>query len=405
MTDPTTLNVTINGTGFAGDYTARTYGMIPHRNGVDIRLAGVTSGRLENAERFADSHGVATAYASHEEMLQAVQPTIDNIACANAAHGPYTIEAARAGVPVIVLEKPPVVWPGYTEDRTADAATRKRESMDYLAEVLDEVAGSGSRLLYAEDFVYVDGMKGLVEVLIEAIATGQGRVLWQQGVCAHQGSHAPAYDTPALSGGGALFNKACHPLGPCLYLKQAEGIIRDGRPIRPVSVNAVALQVLKHQPEASGRHFRVLQNVDDFGRITVVFDDHTVAEVVGSDLSVSGIRNELRVITDFRAVRHADQSQQRKRIVPARRQRRRRPAASRKTAHRPGHQFSQAPAVSRSRLRQRDERCGRLCPGPGSYPPVGPTDGVGHDGRADGRLRIGRIRRRNGRHFRIHPRS
>ncbi|GIS60867.1 MAG: hypothetical protein CM1200mP2_30920 [Planctomycetaceae bacterium] len=57
--------------------------------------------------------------------------------------------------------------------------------------------------------------------------------------------------------------------------------------------------MLKHQPEASGRHFRVLQNVDDFGRITVVFDDHTVAEVVGSDLSISGIRNELRVITDF----------------------------------------------------------------------------------------------------------
>ena len=299
MTAPVTLDVTINGTGFAGDYTARTYGLIPHRNGVDIRLAGVTSGRMENAERFAGSHGVTTAYASHVEMLEAVQPTIDNIACANAAHGPYTIEAARAGVPVIVLEKPPVVWPGYTEDRTADAATRKRESMDYLAEVLDEVAGSGSRLLYAEDFVYVDGVKGLVEVLIEAIAGGQGRVLWQQGVCAHQGSHAPAYDTPALSGGGALFNKACHPLGPCLYLKQAEGIIRNGHPIRPVSVTAVALQVLKHQPEASGRHFRVLQNVDDFGRITVVFDDHTVAEVVGSDLSISGIRNELRVITDF----------------------------------------------------------------------------------------------------------
>lgn len=48
MTDRTTLNVTINGTGFAGDYTARTYGMIPHRNGVDIRLAGVTSGRMPN---------------------------------------------------------------------------------------------------------------------------------------------------------------------------------------------------------------------------------------------------------------------------------------------------------------------------------------------------------------------
>jgi predicted dehydrogenase len=273
MTDRTTLNVTINGTGFAGDYTARTYGMIPHRNGVDIRLAGVTSGRMPNAERFANSHAVATAYASHKEMLHAVQPSIDNIACANAAHGPCTIEAARAGVPVIVLEKPPVIWPGYSEERTADAATRKRESMDYLAEVLDAVAGSGSRLLYAEDFVYVDGMKGLVELLIEAIATGQGRVLWQQGVCAHQGSHAPAYDTPALSGGGALFNKACHPLGPCLYLKQAEGIVRNGRPIRPVAVTAVALQVLKHLPEASGRHFRVLQAISGYYKTWTTLDE------------------------------------------------------------------------------------------------------------------------------------
>lgn len=118
-------------------------------------------------------------------------------------------------------------------------------------------------------------------------------------MCAHQGSHAPAYDTPSKSGGGALFNKACHPLGPCLYLKQAEGLLWDGRPIRPWKVSAVALQVLKHQPAASGEHFRVMQNVDDFGRVTVLFEDHTVAEALGHDLSISGIRNELSVIADF----------------------------------------------------------------------------------------------------------
>jgi hypothetical protein len=57
--------------------------------------------------------------------------------------------------------------------------------------------------------------------------------------------------------------------------------------------------VLKGQPPAAGEHFRVMQNVDDFGRLTVVFEDHTVAEVVGHDLSISGIRNELSVIADF----------------------------------------------------------------------------------------------------------
>lgn len=293
------LKITINGTGFAGDYTTRVYGMIPHKNGVTLELAGVTSGRKENAERFAQTHGFQKAYTDHAAMIQEIQPDIDNIACANFAHGPYTMESARAGVPVIVLEKPPVIWPGYAEGRTASAETRKQESMAFLAEVLDAVRDGGSKLLYAEDFVYFDGIKGFVETLIEAQKVGKGTILYQRGVCAHQGSHAPAYDTPSKSGGGALFNKACHPLGPCLYLKQAEGILRNGKPIRPAKVSAVALQVLKHQPEAAGEHFRVMQNVDDFGRVTVVFEDQTVAEVLGHDLSISGIRNDVSIIADF----------------------------------------------------------------------------------------------------------
>ena len=252
---PRHLKVTINGTGFAGDYTARCYGLIPHKNGVTLELAGVTSGRLENAERFAKERGVAKAYQNHAEMLAAEKPDIDNIACANYAHGAYAIEAAKSGVPVIVLEKPPVIWPGYVENREAGAQTKKNESMGYLAQVLDAVRAGGSKLLYAEDFVYFDGIKGLVETLIEAQKTGKGKVLYQRGVCAHQGSHAPAYDTPAKSGGGALFNKACHPLGPCLYLKQAEGILRTGKPIRPWKVSAAALQVLKHQPAEAVRTF------------------------------------------------------------------------------------------------------------------------------------------------------
>ena len=296
-----TLRVAINGTGFAGDYTAKSYSMIPHQNGVNIELSGVVSGRVENAQRFAATHGVQAAFDSHSAMIESVRPDIDNICSANFTHGPYAIEAAQAGVPVIVLEKPPIIWPGYAEGREADPAARKRESMDALADVLDAVRASGSKLLYAEDFVYVDGIKGIVELLIEAGAakSGKGKVLYQRGVCAHQGSHAPAYDTPSKSGGGSLFNKACHPLGPVLFLKQVEGILGTGQPIRPVGVSAVAMQVLKHQPESSGEFFRVMQNVDDFGRITVLFQDQTIAEVIGHDLSISGIRNEFSVITDF----------------------------------------------------------------------------------------------------------
>lgn len=294
-----TLKITISGTGFAGDFVARSFGMLPHRNGIDLHLAGVNSGHLGNAERFAKKHGVARAFASHREMLEAVAPDIDCIACANYAHAQYVKEAAAAGVKVVVLEKPPLIWPGYPEGREAPAAIRKAESMVALEEMLQAVAESGTKLLYAENFVYIDPMKALVELIREADQRGKGRVLLQQGVCAHQGSHAPDYDTPAKSGGGSLFNKACHPLGPALYLKQVEGLLRDGKPIRPVQVSAVALQVLKDQPAAAGEHFRVMQNVDDFARVTVVFADGTVAELYGYDLSISGIRNEFSAITDF----------------------------------------------------------------------------------------------------------
>ena len=292
------LNVTISGTGFAGDFTAQSFGMIPHENALDLQLAGVCSGHLGNAERFAERYGVARAFASHAEMLEAVRPEIDCIACANHAHAQYVIEAAIAGVRVIVLEKPPLIWPGHPEGREAPAAEQKEESMARLDEVLDAVEVHGAKLLYAENFVYVDGVKAIVEALGESVAQGKGRVLLQQGVCAHQGSHAPAYDTPSKSGGGALFNKACHPLGPALYLKQIEGILRDGLPIRPAEVSAVARQILKGLPEPSGEHFRVMQNVEDYGRVTVVFGDGTVAELTGHDLSISGIRNVFTVITD-----------------------------------------------------------------------------------------------------------
>lgn len=297
--EPRHLNVCISGTGFAGDFTAQCFGMVPHRNGLSIQLAGVTSGHLGNARNFAQKHGIAKAYLSHEAMLRAIKPQIDSIACANHVHAQYVMEAARGGVKVIVLEKPPIIWPGYAEHRDADAETKKRETMAALGAVLDAVEAAGVKLLYAENFVYVDGVKAMAELLMEAEPRKKGRILYQWGVCAHQGSHAPAYDTPSKSGGGSLLNKVCHPLGPALYLKQIEGILRNGAPIRPVKVSAVALQVMKHLPKSAGEHFRVMQNVDDLARVTVVFQDGSVAELSGYDLSISGIRNEFAVISDF----------------------------------------------------------------------------------------------------------
>src|SRR5947207_1458029 len=125
---PRILRVTLNGTGFAANYTAACYGLIPHKNGVAIELAGVTSGHRERAEAFARAWGITRAYATHAEMVEVIRPDIDNVCCANHAHGAYVREAAQAGVKVIVLEKPPIIWPGFAESREATPALRTRET-------------------------------------------------------------------------------------------------------------------------------------------------------------------------------------------------------------------------------------------------------------------------------------
>ena len=69
-----TLKIALNGTGFAGAFTAEVYSEIPHKNEVNIELAGVCAGRLENAKGFAARYGVKEAFAEHAQMLAAIEP-------------------------------------------------------------------------------------------------------------------------------------------------------------------------------------------------------------------------------------------------------------------------------------------------------------------------------------------
>ena len=112
------------------------------------------------------------------EHIDAIKD-IDNIVSANHTHGPFVIEAAEGGAKLVTLEKPPVIWPGYEEGREASAEVRKRESMEYLATVLDAVRANGTKLLYAENFIYVSAVFGMVNILEQAMKTGKGKILHQ----------------------------------------------------------------------------------------------------------------------------------------------------------------------------------------------------------------------------------
>ena len=100
-----------------------------------------------------------------------------------------------------------------------------------------------------------------------------------------------------MYGGGALLGKGCHPLGAALFLKREEGLRRDGRPILPQSVVAETRSLTKVDtfdtvptPLRTG-----YDDVEDFGILVCTFSDGTIAEIVGADTTLGGVRNLMTV--------------------------------------------------------------------------------------------------------------
>jgi len=283
-----TVRVGIAGTKFSGFYQHWSY---KQAAGIDVQLVGVTSGNPENAKAFAQKHGIQQAYTNFSEMLDKADLDVVSLCVPNSLHGSFAIEAAEGGVKVVVVEKPMTIWPGYVEGREASAEQKKTETMRYVDEILDTFDRTGTKMLYAENFVYMPGVLSAMQTFKE----GGGHIIDIEGECSHWGSHATYYDKIHLSGGGALIGKTVHPLGTALYAKYCEGIFRNGEPIRPVSVFATILQIMKAMPEEAQENFVVMQNVEDWSLLLVQFDDGTIAQLKGTDTYLAGIKNTVEI--------------------------------------------------------------------------------------------------------------
>jgi predicted dehydrogenase len=256
-----------------------------------VQLVGVTSGNPENAKEFAHKHDIQQAYMNFADMLDKAELDVVSLCVPNSLHGPFAIEAAEKGVKVVVVEKPVTIWPGYAEGKEASAERKKVETMQYVDEILDTFDRTGSKLLYAENFVYMPGVLSAIQTFRE----GGGHIIDIEGECSHWGSHATYYDKIQLSGGGALISKTVHPLGAALYTKYCEGIFRNQEPIRPEAVFAVTSQIMKAMPQKAQENFVVMQNVEDWSLLMVKFSDGAMAQLKGTDTYLAGIKNTVEI--------------------------------------------------------------------------------------------------------------
>lgn len=257
-----------------------------------IQLAGIFSRRFQPTQKLADSYGTRAS-----ESLSALIEASDVIhICTPPSNHDEIALMCLARQRHCIVEKP---FTGFFSQKPSnsgqpgpswtDARNTTRNSINKL---LETEARSRGRIHYAENWVYAPAVQKEREILEK---TGD-QILWMEGQESHSGSHASYYGSWKQSGGGSIMGKGVHPLTAALYLKRVEAR-RCGMPaIRPVSVSARTHTVTALSNYRGASVIRTdYEDVEDYGRLHVVFSDGTIADIVATELVMGGVHNVLEV--------------------------------------------------------------------------------------------------------------
>ena len=293
-----TIRVGMVGAGFAADFHTLAFREV---RGIRCDVVAVTSARPESAEAFRARHGIKTAYRGLEEMLHSADVDVVDLCVPTNVHLPMAMQAVEAGKHVIV-EKPLTGYCGEVgvtgEDEVIGETVARSRMLDSVMEQCGKLgrllAQTGRRFMYAENWVYAPAVQKARRLMEQS----GGTVLRMVAEESHPGSHASYARYWRLAGGGSLLRTGSHPVGGVLYIKQAEGLAKFGRPIRPRHVVAetaflTRIEAFVQEPE---KHLKTgLADCEDWGAALITFEDGSVASVCSSDVVLGGIYNHLDV--------------------------------------------------------------------------------------------------------------
>jgi predicted dehydrogenase len=252
----------------------------------------------QRAAAYAAKHGIPRAFGSLAEMLSRVELDAVDLVVPNHVHAQYAIEAARAGKHII-CEKPLTGYfgePDTAEEQPIGKTIPKQRMLERVMEDCDAVAQAvkqaGVRFCYAENWVYAPAFVKLRRL---AQVAG-GTILRIEAEESHSGSPSVYAKRWRTAGGGSLNLKGSHPLGAVLQLKQWEGEVKFGRPIRPASVvcevgNLTRIEAFQREEP---KYLKTgWEDVEDWGVMVIRFEDGSVAEVKAADTTLGGVHNYL----------------------------------------------------------------------------------------------------------------
>jgi predicted dehydrogenase len=272
------LRVGIVGSGFVARLHAHAWRRVA---GIDVELVTVASAHEDRARAFAQEFAVGRVARGAADVVADTDVDVVDLCVPNHLHAPLAVEAL-SNAKHVVVEKP--LTGCFTARADATAATMFERAIAEADRVVLAAEAAHRWCCYAENWLYAPPFTKAAELL----ATAGGPILRIQAEESHSGTHSEPNKHWVTAGGGALLGKGCHPLGAALHLKA-----RDGA--RPASVIAQASSLTKIDgfdrvptPIRTG-----YDDVEDFGLLVCTFDDGTVAEIVGADTTLGGVRNRL----------------------------------------------------------------------------------------------------------------
>ncbi|MEJ5229017.1 MAG: Gfo/Idh/MocA family oxidoreductase [Pseudothermotoga sp.] len=263
-----------------------------------VEVVGVCASHRENAERFAAEYGVSTVFDNYEQMCMSDQIDVIDICTPTNLHDSVILCACENKKHVICEkpllgyygeDQPQLKWVGL-EVPKSEMYQKVLEKIDLLEE---KVKNSGIKFMYAENWVYAPA----VEKMKRMLKVSGGVVFELRAECSHSGSQASYSRKWRTSGGGSLMRLGSHPIGAVLHMKDFEGIVRCGRPIKPVAITAqvaslTKMEDLKNRPcyVATG-----WEDVEDWSLAIIDFEDGSKATVFSNDLSLGGVKNKMEL--------------------------------------------------------------------------------------------------------------
>ncbi len=293
------IGIGIVGAGFLAQTRGRCYSRV---SGGRHQLFAVADTDPERAGRYARQYDVPHVVSDVRELLAMPEVDVLDLCVPNHLHQPMTEAAAAAGKHV-VCTKPLTAYVG--QDLPADAADQavSSQSRAHMLKVSVEAAASmvaaadrsGVKLMYGENWIHSPSLRKVARLL----EVSRGTILEMRGGECHSGSHSPFSKIWKYTGGGALIRLGAHPIGAMIFLKQLEGLARDGRPIRPVAVTAEVSDLSRIPAlERESRQWvaRGWKDVENWGSLVLSFEDGSRGIVWASDAVLGGMESRLDVL-------------------------------------------------------------------------------------------------------------